>query len=449
MQDAGQLLAQQILQPLAAFCGRSGQDRGPVQALVGQLLVRPCRRGRRQAGHVAQEWSVDGAGMKVAPLPPIDRNHRRLRSARFQQLLQSRQALFGREGLHALRSEAAAQVPLGPSHHADLVPESPIDAQRRLAHRPPVVRQGVQKSVRRRVTPQQGRSQQRRPRRKTDKEIQPSVGQQIVQHPTAGDLRTQHAAQLVIRQLQDRLRGSDPGGVNHTPDRRQAFGLQPNQQVGQGLAIGDVQGGHPDADPGRLELADLADLPRAVRVLPGNLVPLPAGRQRAAAEEDQGPRAARHQPLGNPQPQVPQSSADQITGIAAAPQLVRPHRGGSPGHQPGRIPLIPAVGHLILVVATDDFAEHPQGTFPGRHGRIQVQQPAPHGRQFFGDDAAQPPQGRLGQAGQRLSRDHGLGTLGDQPQPGVFPPAGSSQGLHRTEGTPAAPTFGLFQGWQA
>ena len=60
-------------------------------------------------------------------------------------------------------------------------------------------------------------------------------------------------------------------------------------------------------------------------------------------------------------------------------------------HEAGRKPLILPVRHLVLVITAFEFQQQvPRGRFC-RHTRVQINEPAPNGRQFLGDHAAQSP----------------------------------------------------------
>ncbi len=351
-------MPEEILYQRLAFGGRRGQDGVPIPSWLAGIGSGTCRGCHFDVGQVAEEGSVDGAGMGCAPLLPVDGYHGRLGGPAFQQLFQAGQALVGRERPHALGCEPASHFALGTGHHTDFVPESPVDAQRGLAQRLAMMGQRVEERVGCGVTSQQGGSQQGGAGGKVDEEIESSGGEQIVQGPAAVDFRPQGGPQLRVGQFQQCLRVGDPGGVDHTPHRWQAFGLPLFQEGGEAVVVGHIDGRPADLGSRRFQLADGLNLRGPLRVLCREFVPLAAGWQASAAKEDEGPRALAGHPSGDPQAQIAQAAADQVAGIAAPPQfLLRPTGGGS-GHQPSCIALIIAVGNLVLIIAALHFPQH-------------------------------------------------------------------------------------------
>jgi hypothetical protein len=132
--------------------------------------------------------------------------------------------------LEALR----ATLPRGQSCFRE---RTPVDAQGGEAARPPVVGERVEERIRRSVVALSRRAEKTRRGAVQDEEIELFALRQLVQVQRAADLRRHHRSQPLWRLLQEQPVVEDPGGVDHTADRR----TRPFHFVEHALELGAIR----------------------------------------------------------------------------------------------------------------------------------------------------------------------------------------------------------------
>ncbi len=144
------------------------------------------------------------------------------------------------EGRHALGEQGALFVLLFSRHHADAVPEAPVDDCRRSSVGVAVMGEGVEERVPCRVAAEHGGVEEGRAGREQDEALQGAVVQEAVQVPRAGDLGGQDRVEFARGQVAQRCVVDDAGGVEDAADRWKSLATLRGQEFGHGLLVGDV-----------------------------------------------------------------------------------------------------------------------------------------------------------------------------------------------------------------